>query len=107
MKKSTIAIRLSILTTLHFLVDFICVFCVCYNHLCFSELAIAPYTILVYDCIAFLTQPLFGMLVDKNYSKKQLNSGLFLVAILVIFGAALSYENTLLGLLFSHGGIFI
>lgn len=79
------------LTLMHFLVDALCICCMC---LLIDEMRHWPYGLvfIVYNGLAFLTQPLTGWLVDKN--KCDVRSYILALALLLLAGTlALSVEN--------------
>lgn len=63
--KQFISKNLIIVSILHFLVDFLCAgsLVIIYNHFR-DRFSGFVYVFLVYNCVAFLSQPLFGLLVD-------------------------------------------
>ena len=107
MKKCALIQRVSLLTTMHFLVDFICVFSVLFMYQTCIDWEYIVLTVLIYDCLAFLTQPLTGMLVDKHSTKKELQVLIMIAVIFAGLGVISCFENIALRLLIGYFGVFV
>ncbi len=77
--------QLSIITIMHLFVDFICVSSIMaavYG----KDATTASIIILIYNCLAFLSQPLFGYLVDKLKEKEHYKIALLFSSATLILG---------------------
>lgn len=71
---------LAFLMTLHFAVDFLCIYTVYTNYP--LEAPATAYAVILYNCLAFLTQPAFGLVLEDRLGK----TTLAVSALLVLLG---------------------